>query len=441
MNTSAGSQTSNLKLGIMGKIKSFFSWIITDKKRIIGGIIIIALLIFGGIKLFENKSTTQQYQTSQVTKGTIIASVSASGSIVASNTIDISTNASGVVKDVLAKDGQKVSAGQTIATLTLDSDGMQRSDQAYSSYLSAKNSLNSAQTSLYTLQSTEFTANQKFINDAVARNLATTDPTYIEEYASWKAAEASYNNQQNVIAQAQSSLTNAWLSYQAASPSIMAPTSGTIDNITIAPGMVLTSSSSSSSSSSTTTSGQQVAVIRSIGTPLASFNVSEIDVSKIQPGQKATITLDSIADKTFTGTVLTVDRIGAVSSGVTNYPVNISLDDTASQILPNMSSTANIITATKNNVLLVPSTAVQTQNGQDVVRVLTNGQVQDVTVTTGLSSDTQTEIVSGLSEGQEVITSTVFSSSTSTSGSSIFSSLGRAGGGGNVRVNTGVRGD
>lgn len=419
----------------MKKIKPVISWFKKDKKRIVIGAVVLAGLIFGVIKLTGKKSTSTQYQTAQVTKGPIVASVSASGQILTSNTVDIGTNASGVVNKVLVKDGDVVKTGQTLATLTLDTDGAQKSSQAYASYLSAKNSMFSANNQLYTLQNAEFTANQKFINDAVARGLATTDPTYIEENATWLAAEASYTNQQNVIAQSQISLNNAWESYQADSPTITAPTNGTIGNLTITPGMVL-ASTGSSSSSSTSTSSQRVAVIKTQGNPIGTFNVSEIDVSNIQPGQKATITLDSIPNKTFTGTVMNVDRIGTVSSGVTNYPINILFDTSVDQILPNMSATANIIVATKDNVLLVPTTAIQTQNGQEVVRVLNGSQVQDVTVTTGLSSDTETEIDSGLTEGQTVITGSVFSTTTTTTGqSSIFSSLGR--GGGAVRVNTG----
>jgi macrolide-specific efflux system membrane fusion protein len=421
----------------MKKIKSVFEWIMKDKKRTMIAVFVLVLVIFGIYKLVFPKKSTTQYQTALVEKGTIISSVSASGQIISSNTLNISTQATGVVKEVFVKDGDKVYAGQKIASITLDPSGQQQANQAYSSYLSAKNALTNANISSYTLQASEFAANSKFINDAVARNLSTTDPTYIQENATWLAAEAQYNNQQNVVAQAQASLNNAWLNYSNASPTITALTSGTIDNITLTPGMVI---SGSSSTSTTTASSQRIAVIRSQGNPIATFNVSEIDVSKIKYGQKATITLDSLSDTTFTGKVVSVDRIGSVSSGVTNYPVIIAFDTGNDQVLPNMSATANIITATKDNILLVPTTAIQTQSGESVVRILEkNNQISTVTVTTGLSSDTQTEIVSGLSEGESVVTSTVFSGTTSSSGTSIFSSLGGARTGGTVGVNTGGR--
>jgi len=67
---------------------------------------------------------------------------------------------------------------------------------------------------------------------------------------------------------------------------------------------------------------------------------------------------------------MSVNIVGVVSSGVTSYPVIIQLDTDAAELLPNMSVQANIITTTKDNVLLVPTSAVTTKNGQSTVRVI-----------------------------------------------------------------------
>lgn len=406
----------------MKKFKKMFFWIMADKKRTVAGLFIVALIVFGLIKIFGSKNIQPQYTTAKVEKGNIISTVSASGQMISSNVINITTSALGLVKKVYVKDGQKIYAGQLIAELTQDSDGTQKSAQAYSSYLSAKSTVSSANANIYTLQSKMFAANQKFINDAAARNLNTSDPTYIQEYADWKAAEASYLNQANAVSQAQISLSSAWLSYTSSSPRIVAPMAGTIDNITIVEGMSLSSS----------TSSLRIAVIRSAGNPIASFNVSEIDVNKIKPGFKATITLDSLAGKTFTGKVVSIDKIGTVTSGVTNYPAIIAFDTSSEDILPNMSASANIIVAVKDNVLLIPSSAVQIQGEQNTVRTLKGKQVQSVNVEVGLSSDSQTEIISGISEGDEIITNIISPSDVSQkSGTSPF---GGAGTGGMMRM-------
>lgn len=409
----------------MNKIKSFLARFFKSRVRTIVTVIILIAIGFLIWRKFFSKSSATQYQTAQVEKGTIISTVSASGTAISANILPVTTDTGGLVAKVFVKDGEKVVKGQKIATVTQDSDSALRSSQAWSSYLSAKNSLFSANNNFYTLDSQMWAANQKFQNDAVARGLATTDPTYIQENDNWLAAEAVQINQQNVVSQAQIALNNAWLSYQAVSPNITAPMTGTINNISISEGMNLTSGSTSTG----TTTSTMIAVVETSGNPLTSFNVSEIDIAKVKIGQKATITFDSISGKTFTGKVVSVNKIGTVSSGVTNYPVITQLDTASSEILPNMSASADIIIETKDNALLVPSSAVQTQSGQTVVRVLKNGNEQTTGVETGLTSDAQTEITSGLSEGDTVITGTT-TSTTTQGGSSIFGGgFGRVGGG------------
>ena len=147
--------------------------------------------------------------------------------------------------------------------------------------------------------------------------------------------------------------------------------------------------------------------------PTVSINLSEIDIPKVKIGDNATVILDALTDKTFTGKVISIDTVGTVSSGVTTYPVIIQLDLESNSILPNMAATANIITATKDNVLLVPASSIQSQNEEIFVRVMKNNKPKEVAVETGLSSDTQTEITSGLSEGDIVVTNIIQSNTAS----------------------------
>jgi macrolide-specific efflux system membrane fusion protein len=98
-----------------------------------------------------------------------------------------------------------------------------------------------------------------------------------------------------------------------------------------------------------------------------------------------------------------------------------------------MAVTANIIVKVKENVLLVPSSAVSQVNGQTVVKMLENGTLKEINIETGDSSDSQTEVISGITEGQDVVTSSSASSQGQSSQTrSVFSSFG--GGGGAVRV-------
>lgn len=408
------------------------------KKLILAGILIVIAIFI--ITRFTNKPSAPVYTQASATKGTLITSVTASGSVVATNNIDVTSSANGQVSKVYVKEGNKVVKGQKLFQIILDAVGQQRETQSYASYLSAKNSLNSANANYYSLQASSFAANSKFINDAVARNLATNDPTYIQENDAWLAAEMSFNNAQNSISAANANLVSAQISYQQASSTVYAPTSGTIANITVVPGMAITNSTTSSSGNSSTNS-TTVASIQTEGNPVATVNIAEVDVSKVKAGQKVTLTFDSIPDSSFTGIVAGINKLGTVNSGVTNYPATIQFNSGSEKILPNMSVTANIITNIKDNVILVPSTAIITQNGQTVVRELKNNELTFVDVTVGDKGDSETEIVTGINEGDEVITSIVTpttSNSTSTN-TSPFGNTNRGFGGaagGNVRVFT-----
>jgi macrolide-specific efflux system membrane fusion protein len=410
---------------IKEKFQALWAWFLKDKRRF-GLIVVFIIIIIAGWWLFFGRKNNQpQYQTSQVEKGTIVSTISASGKALTTSVLTINTQASGIVKNVYVKDGDKIYAGQKIAEVTLDSSGQQAFAQAYSSYLSAQKSVVDANNNYYTLQAAAFSANQKFINDAVARNLSETDPTYIQEYDAWKVAESNFLQLQNSISQANAGLTSASINFNLASGTITSPSSGTISNISLVEGMVLSGGSSSSSGSSSNT---KVATIENQSNPIVQVTLSEIDVPKIKVGQKATITFDSISDKTFTGVVATVDRIGTISSNVTSYTANIKFDTASSEILPNMAATADIITQSKTDVLYVPSSAVHSQNGIYYVEVLKNGKTQQVNVETGISSSSDTEIVSGLSEGDVVVTGTISSTTSSTQSRSVFSTGGFGGG-------------
>lgn len=412
------------------QIRRFFGLVL--KKKILFLVILIGMAVAGffASRLFK-KTPQATYQTATVERGALISTVSASGQVLTANIIDVATDATGLVKQVYVSDGDSVAAGQKILEITLDAAGRQKNASAWTSYLSAQKSVTDAQTSLYSLKSDLLTKEDAFQTVKETTSYATDEERLAFHVAenNYLSAKAKYDNQATVISQAQLAVNNAWLAYQTSSPVVTAPVSGTVSNLTYSEGMVLGGSQDAT---------PRLAVIRSAGTPLVSFDVSEIDVSNVKPGQKATVKLDSLADKTFTGKVLNVDRIGTVTSNVTNYPVVIGFDTEAPDVLPNMSATASIILETKDNVLLVPSSAIQKQGTQNVVRVMKAGQEQTVPVETGLTSDTQTEITSGLSEGDEVITSTTASSNSSTGGRSVFGTGAFGGGGGSVRM---FRGD
>ena len=240
----------------------------------------------------------------------------------------------------------------------------------------------------------------------------------------WLAAEAQYKNQQGVLAAAQTSLSSAWANYQKTSPTIYAPISGTISGLSYQVGSVLTAQTSSTG----TSTSQRIANIKTDATPVAVVNLNEVDAPKVTVGNKATITMDAFPNNTFTGKIVGIDTTGTVSSGVTTYPAYIVYDSAIDGIYPNMAVDASIITSVKDNVILVPNAAVQTStNGGSTVRIMKNGKITTTDVTVGDSNDTQTEIVSGINQGDTVVTGVTTTGGTTTTSASPFGSFGGGG--------------
>ena len=154
-------------------------------------------------------------------------------------------------------------------------------------------------------------------------------------------------------------------------------------------------------------------------------------------GQKAVLTFDALPDLTLSGKVTRVDTAGTNNSGVVSYTVVVTPDVMDPSVKGGMTVSVNVITDVAADVLAVPSTAVKSStDGTKYVQILQNGQPVNVTVETGMSNDSYTEITSGLTEGQEVITatSTAGNSTTATTAGNSRSGFGGGGGGSSSRV-------
>ncbi|MCX6764760.1 MAG: HlyD family efflux transporter periplasmic adaptor subunit [Candidatus Nealsonbacteria bacterium] len=117
------------------------------------------------------------------------------------------------------------------------------------------------------------------------------------------------------------------------------------------------------------TSGTVVATIIT-KQQLAEISLNEVDIAKVKIGQKVTLTFDAVSDLSITGEVVEINNIGTVSQGVVNYSVKIVFDTQDERIKPGMSVNTTIITDVKQNVLLVPNSAVKTTGNNSYVEIL-----------------------------------------------------------------------
>lgn len=174
---------------------------------------------------------------------------------------------------------------------------------------------------------------------------------------------------------------------------------------------------------------------------IAELSLNEVDAAKIKIGDKATLTFDAIDILSLTGSVAEISTIGAVTQGVVSYTVKIAFDSQDERVKPGMTVNAAIITDVRQDVLMVPASAVKTQGGTSIVQsfdpalaetggtqgIVSQTPPQQVPVEVGVSDDTNIEILSGLTERQQIVVRTV-SATTQTTAQSSAPSLFGAGG-------------
>jgi HlyD family secretion protein len=212
---------------------------------------------------------------------------------------------------------------------------------------------------------------------------------------------------------------------------IVAPFAGTISAVDVAKG----DSAGSSAIASIISTAE-----------IVQLSINEVDAAKIKLGDKATLTFDAIDGLTLTGSVAEIDNVGTVSQGVVSYTIKISFDTQDARVKPGMTVNASIVTDVRQNVIMVPSSAVKTVNGSSYVMafmppigtassttavdqsgILSSTPPQNIPVTLGISDDSNVEILSGISDGQQIVVRTIMSGKTATAATSA-TSRGAAGG-------------
>lgn len=176
---------------------------------------------------------------------------------------------------------------------------------------------------------------------------------------------------------------------------IIAPADGTITQVDIKVGELAQAT-------------MEVMKLLNVGELHTEALVSEADIASVAIGQPIDNTFDALGpDEHFTTSVLTINPASTVISGVVNYKITGSLEKIP-DVKPGMTVNMTITVAKKANALVVPTSAIINKNGKNIVRVINDPKKKTYTekeVEVGLNADGGvTEILSGLSEGQEVVT-------------------------------------
>ena len=278
-----------------------------------------------------------------------------------------------------------------------------------SSQAQSKQTLDSSQASVtdaITAQSATLLKDQQAIATA-QRQLESAQTSYKSTLAS-NAAAASPATASD-IAQQQASIVSAQVAVDTAQKAVndtvlVAPAAGTVSAVNGAVGEAVASG------------GDGFITLVNVSTLQVKAAFSETDAAKVQVGQPATVTFDALTDQSFTGKVVAIDAASTVTSNVVTYNVTVALDSTSPQVKVGMTASVDVTVAQKDNVLVLPASALSGRGETATVTVRTANGDEQRQVTVGLRGDDTVEIVSGLSEGDVVVTEVTASTGTGTGG-------------------------
>jgi HlyD family secretion protein len=153
--------------------------------------------------------------------------------------------------------------------------------------------------------------------------------------------------------------------------------------------------------------GQPAVVLSDLAALEVEVNLDETDVARVAVGQEAQVSLDAFPGVELAGEVTYIAPMAQTQVGVVLYPVTIRLAPADTEnpvpVRAGMTADVTIVVASKEDALLVPLRAIETEGEHAYVQRLTVGQTERVEVTLGMMTDTQVEITGGLSEGDVVI--------------------------------------
>jgi multidrug efflux pump subunit AcrA (membrane-fusion protein) len=391
------------------------------------------------------------YSTEQVATGTISVTVSGTGNLEVDGTTDVYPVTPGTVADVKVDEGDTVKKGAVLFTLDAE-DAEANTAKALASYRQAQESVARAEATLVQAENSLADLEDRYADQQSGTTAAstasagsstagaTTQSTNDEVTDSdIENAEMAVESAEAGLTSARASAASALISYQQAQEAeddlaVTAPVAGIVwelnvvegDSVSASDGGSSSSSSAgsassggdaSASTSSSSSSASSAPVVLAPKQPLAvHLTVNEVDLPTLEVGQRAEITFDALPDLTATGKVYDIAAEGSSSSGVVTFDVWLNLDVADDALRPGMSSAATIVTEIAKNTLVVSNSAVKAAtDGSSYVLLMRPGASEPVQtpIEVGLSNATQTQVISGLSAGDSVVTQSVDSSDSS----------------------------
>ena len=391
------------------------------RRRIIIGSIIALVVIGGGYGVYAALRPNHVIDPSKlatVEKGDLAKAVVATGKIQPRSKVEVKSKASGMVKQLLVDYDDRVKQGQTLVEL----DKVQL--QAV---------VREAQANLQAAEAARDSANAQLERNKVDAegpdvpflklNMERAQQMYKDGVMSKSLVEDAEKNYQLALNRQMSAQRNLMVSRAeiAKTEAQVAQATAALENaeedlrnstiVSPIDGLVLSRDVSVGDGvSSILILGSQATLVMTLGDTSEVYvqgKVDEADIGKVYLGQPARIVVESFKDKKFEGKVTRISPFGKEKDNVTTFEVRVSISNPTGELKANMSANAEIILEEKKNVLMVPEASLIYDKDRNASVELTDPHAENgrkkIPVKLGISNGVKTEIISGLTEKQEVI--------------------------------------
>lgn len=399
-------------------------------------VVVILALAAGGFVLVQRRrepANTDGMRTARVTRGNIVLSVSATGTVEPASLVEVRSRATGQVIRVLVDEGQQVRKGQVLVELD-DPDSRAAVDSGRASLQSAEANVASAQARLdelragatvYDRQQAEEAMHQAETSLAQANdNLTRQEQLLREGYVAQSVVDQARHDVQiaasqlraaraklaalqagptpEQIAQAEAAVRQAMAQVgetranlrqaeeHLAETRITAPISGVVAKRSVDIGQTIIGGSG--------VGGTLVITLAQVDPLYATVHVDESDIAGIRIGMPVRLTADALPDAVIRGQVQQIAAEAEVVQNVTQFAVTVVLQDPPPALRLGMTADAEFVTARRTGVLIIPQEAVKGGN-PPTVTLVSSGELVPRPVKTGLSDGRTVEILDGLSEG------------------------------------------
>lgn len=364
-------------------------------KKTIAVVLILIATVIGGYLLLKKDKDTVKYRTEKVTRGDIISSVTATGTVNPVTTVLVGTQVSGTIKHIYVDFNSPVKKGQIVAQIDPATFEAQV-EQSRANLLAAQSNIQKAEATLIDAKRTLERNRLLFSKGLIARSdLDSAETNYETAKAQAETAKAQAEQAKASLKMAETNLMYT---------RIVSPVDGIVISRNVDVGQTVAASF-------------QTPTLFTIAQDLTKMeihcNVSEADIGRVKTGQTAEFTVDAYPDTIFKGKVYQIRNAPITVQNVVTYDVVVKVENPDLKLKPGMTANISIIVETKRDILKIPNAALRFRPPEmekdkrplkgKGVWMIDNGKLTRREITLGISDGSYTEVRSGLNEGDSVI--------------------------------------